>query len=570
MRLLPPSPNYLLCEVLFMKMLLFAGRSAVLAGSLLLAISAPAQVRMDDSPWLNQNIRDAINSGRPSYTIPAGTYYLWNPLIVPRGTKNFALLGSGQGQTILRAPFARQRLVEVGEAIMPHNNWGLTDKTNTVLEPLDEGATVLRLVPGADPVAPGNYVLWDDHQIVNRYGTGETHNRAEIVRVISYDPLSRSATLDEPVGRDFLNSPKLANFNQALCENITVGNITIDGLSDTGVGSTDMLYISGVRGLNVSNVRLVNYANGASYINVCKNSTVTNCVIDPATTGGIGAGYGLTITRSRFTTIQNCQLNSSQALKFHTGAMDSTVQDCVTTSGGNAIDAHGFDELRVTIRRCTGNGGITLGNEAWAAGGKGHRVEDCDLQFLFIGPNATDVIVRRSKFREALSLSDLDPSLCNPLANPMGGRPGVISFEDCEFWAAQNVVNDFRWFNCERVVFSRCILGTTNTSFGNVIKLVGGRGNLAFYGCEFRPAANREAIELATGTGNSLSLTMSGCTIRSEVGLNVGVWLQNPYQGKLLIVNNQLVSRNAPLDSVFLKNDSRAKGTVRGNVVIRP
>lgn len=552
-----------------MKMLLPAVRAATLGCAWLLVAGANAQVYMDDSVWINERIRDAIASNAGYYTLPPGTYHVYNPIMIPRGTKQFTLRGSGMNQTIIRAPFARQRLIEVGEAIMPHNNWGLTDKDNTPVQPVDEGQEVVRLHAKAAAIAPGDYVLWDGHQIVNRYGTGETHNRAEIVRVISYNPTSHSVTLDEPVGRDFLMSPKLSDFNEALCENITVSDLTLDGLSSTGTGSTDLLYASGVRTLYVRNVRWTNYANGAGVINVCKSSLISNCVVDPATTGGVGTGYGLNITRSRFTTVSNCQLNSAQALKLHTGAMDSTIEDCVTTSGGNAVDAHGFDEKRVIVRRCWGNGGITLGNEAWSAGGSGHRVEDCDLQFLFIGPNATDVIVRRSKFREALSLSDLDPNLCSPLANPRGGRPGVLTFEDSEFWAPQNVLNDFRWFNVASASFNRCVFGTTNASFGNVIKLNGGRGYLSFVNCDFRPAANREAIEISSGDGNMLNFYMVGCTIRSNVGLDMALWLRAPYSGRLVVVDNKLVSPGAPASAAFLRNEGFSRGTVRNNIVVR-
>jgi hypothetical protein len=541
------------------------------AGALSLLFGCSVFAQQDDSPQLNAGIRAAIDAGLPAYVIPPGTYRIANPLVIPAGTKNFALLGSGIGVTTIQASVDRSRLIEVGEAIMSHNNWGLTDKMNRRVQPVPEGSQYVRLEPGQPALAPGAYILWDENLIINRYGGGDTYNRAEIVRVLGYDPVSRVATLDQPVGRRFDVLPKLADFRTRITENIRVGNMTIRGRDPQGVtvGASEMLYASAVRGLTVQSIQFIDYANNAAMINVCKDTVATNLIIDRATQSGVGAGYGFNITRSRFSTVSFSQLNSSQALKAHSGSMDTNVEDCVSTAGGNCIDAHGFDELRMTVVRCSGNGGITLGNEAWAAGGKGHRVEDTHMGFLFIGPNATDVLVRRSSFREALSLSDLDPALCDARALPRGGRPGVLRFEDTGFTAPQNVINDFRWYNVESADFVRCVFITTNPSFGNVIKLTGARGYLGFNQCAFYEAANREAIELSNDGSNDFMFFMNQCTINSSVGLDVGVWLRPEFSGGYSISNNTLQSPGAPGNALFLKNESVAPGKAVNNRVDR-
>jgi hypothetical protein len=531
-----------------------------------LAAAAKAQ---DDSTWINAGISQAIAAGLHSYTIPAGTFNLDNPIVIPPGTRNFALRGTGMGQTIIKSRWTRTKFIDVGEQIIPHNNWGLTNKTNFTLVAVPQGARVIQLAPGQGALPPGDYVLWDSHAIRNRYGDGDTYNRAEIVRVLMYSVTSRCAVLESPVGRAFTVQPKLADYRSALCENLTFSDMTIDGLSESGEGSQSLVSLNSIRGLLVENLRLVNYSNGAMYINVCRNSEVRNVVVDPATQGGVGSGYGLTVTRSRFTWIHDTAFNWSQALKLHTGAMDSLIEDCVTTDGGNAIDSHGFDELRVTVRRCTGNGGITLGNEAWAAGGSGHVVQDCDLQFLFIGPNVDHLLVQRSRFVDPLSLSDLDPSQCNANANPRGGIPGDLRFEYCEFAGSQNVVNDFVWYNVRRATFIGCRFSTRNPDWGSVIKLNGSTGILQFIGCEFNPAANREAIEIATGADNYLTLVMQNCTIRSSVGLDVGVWLKPTFIGRVTMVNNTLISPGCPQNAVFVKNQANAKGSFSNNRVLR-
>lgn len=531
--------------------------------------AAIAAAQSDDSIWINQAISDAIASGRSSITLPARVINLDNNIIVPPGTKNFALIGAGIDRTVIKSRWKRQKFIDVGDQIVSHNNWGLTNKTNYNVETVPEGATTLRLLPGQAPLTPGDYVLWDENVIRNRSGAGDTYNRAEIVKVLVYNFSNRTVLLDQPVGRTFNVRPKLADYRTALSENITISGMTFDGLADDGQGSEALLSLNSVRNAVVRDVRFVNYSNGAMYVNVCKNTEISGVIIDRATQGGVGAGYGLTTTRSRFTWIHNVVANWGQAIKFHTGAMDSLVEDIVTTDGGNAIDSHGFDELRVTVRRATGNGGITLGNEAWAAGGSGHLVEDSDLGFLFIGPNATNVVVRRSRFAGALSLSDLDPNQADPNANPRGGTPGNLWFEDVEFTAAQNVVNDFVWYNVRRATFVRCKFTSTNPNWGSVIKLAGARGSLEFIECEFNAGANREAIEIATGAGNRLNLVIRNSVIRSEVGLDVGLWLRPTFQGSVMISNNRLISRGAPTNSTFLKNDGRARGVIRGNRVIR-
>lgn len=548
-------------------MLFRAAKRAIALATVLSGVSQA--VAQDDSTWINAGIQQAIANGLPFYQLPAGVIRLQNNIIIPPGTKNFALRGAGMHQTIIKAPVARQKFIDVGDQIIPHNNWGLTNKTNYNVMTVAEGTRNVKLLPNQAPLVPGDYILWDEHAIRNRYGSGDTHNRAEIVKVLYYNISSRTAILQEPVGRRFDRFPKLADYRSSLCENITISGMTLDGLSDANQGSESLLSINSVRGLNVNNIRLVNYSNGAMYVNVCRNSNITNVIIDPATQGGVGSGYGLTVTRSRFTRIANSVANWSQAIKFHTGAMDSLVEDCVTTNGGNAIDAHGFDELRVTVRRCTGNGGITLGNEAWAAGGTGHVVQDCDLQFLFIGPNVNKLVVRRSKFEDPLSLSDLDPNQCHINANPRGGIPGDLRFEDCEFAGNQNIMNDFVWYNVGRATFIRCKFSTRNSSWGSVIKLAGARGILQFIQCEFNPAANREAIEIATGAGNKLMLTMQNCTIRSSVGLDIGVWLRPTFAGRVTMINNTLYSPGCPSNATFIKNEGNAMGTFHNNRVVR-
>lgn len=524
----------------------------------LLAASAVALAA--DGARLNAEIRAAIAAGQPVYVCPPGRLDLSDQLPwIPPGTKNFTLRGHPAGTTFF-VPTARNKIFEVGDYI---DNMGLQQ---VPIAPVKAGQGALLA-----SAAAGDYALVDDHVIRNRYGNGDTLNRGEIVRL---DKISRRKGMvidGAPAGRDYDVNPKLLVLGNKLSKNITIENIVFEGS-----GSQNMLWIGLVDGLTLRNLEFKGYRQAACNLYFCRNVVIQDCRVGYAEPG-VGQGYGIVVARCRFVQILNSDLASPAAVRVHSGTMDTLIQDCTLNAGGDAVNSHGYDELRLTCRRLTGNGAITLGNDAWLAGGSGHLVEDCNLATMWVGPNVTNTTIRNSSFHPngtdsdsgSITFSTMYGGWVHPNAHPYGGRPSGIKVQNCSFTRARNPLQPSMWYDAD-VSFSNCTFTASATDWGNVFKLAGwAQGNLTLTNCTFFSLNAREMFDIATGASGGLNLKISGCQFRPQApGSNVAIVLRNPFSGALPLANNTFYPTVPVSQATFILNESQLPLPQQGGVLL--
>jgi len=120
-------------------MLLRVIRNAFLLASSVLACAAAAA---DDATWINAEIRAAIARGDKAYRLPAGVNELESSIVIPPGTSDFALIGAGSDQTILRTPSVKlSHAVRVGSVPVLFNNWGISNKPQIPVLAVSEGSS---------------------------------------------------------------------------------------------------------------------------------------------------------------------------------------------------------------------------------------------------------------------------------------------------------------------------------------------------------------------------------------------------------------------------------------------
>jgi hypothetical protein len=441
------------------------------------------------------------------------------------------------------------RLLEVGQAVQPFNNWPFYAMPHVSLPIVREGQRVLR------ELASGWYVLLDEHKIVDRSASNSVFNRGELVRV-------RLKGAVAPVGRTYDVSPYAVRVDGLLCRDIAVEGIRFEG--DERVLSCGL-----VDGLVLQDLSFVGYRHLAADITQCSRVVASDLYVGPSP-GGQGTGYGIQFTRCRNTLLKDSVLDSWAAVKFHSGAMDGVVEDCVIGRPGNAVDAHGFDERRISIRRVSGVGGISLGNDAWLAGGEGHAVEDCDLDFLFVGPGVSSLSVRRSVFRsDGVSFSTIYSGWTSPLSNPSWGRPSGVVLEDSFFARHDSPFQPSLWIDAD-VVSRRCTFSATGSDWGSVVKLRDwAQGSLVFDSCEFLSANAREIVDISTGLSAGLRFVARDCEFRSSAsGSDVAVLVRAPFVGSLELIRNRFYATQWPAS--FVVGSTKADCVSKGNVVVRP
>ena len=184
---------------------------------MLLSLFTPAG---DDSVWINQGIQNAVGQGQSSYSVPAGLYSLGHPVVIPSGTRNFALTGAGSGRTILTVTDpAMKQAIQVGVLPTLFDNWMITGVWNVPAQAVKAGAGSVRLKTPKTTFPLGYYVLWDDTKVVCAKGPNSVMNHAEIVKAVSYTPATGDVALDTPTGRDYNSNVMLCPYDGPICVN---------------------------------------------------------------------------------------------------------------------------------------------------------------------------------------------------------------------------------------------------------------------------------------------------------------------------------------------------------------
>lgn len=500
----------------------------LVAGSAVGAASAA-----DDSIWINQNIQNAIQQGKSEYVLPAGTYTLQNSILIPPGTKNFTLRGEGKDSTIITSP--NQKLAQgiaAGVVTMLHNNWGLTNRTNTLVDNVLAGSRAVRLSAGQADIAPGYYVLWDQNIVLRISGDNGAMNHAEVVKVLSYDKSTRTAYLDNPTGREFNVNPRLCHVNDSILTNVTISDMGFDGAVLDGTCSTSFLAAGISDGLHVARLKVRNYTTNAIYTNIARNALVEQTDVSGANAFGPGGGYGVGIYRSRFVTVQDCMDDQSRhGFIVHSGSQDVLFQNCVSYLGG--FDCHGYDDRRITFRSCVGTV-LNVGNGAYLAGSKDVMADSCIFtEMLSINENTRNTYLRNCSMKGLIFYYTAEGST---LGTPSGGYADGVTVQGCTIKGELGngiLTNASKIGN---VSFNKCKFECPTS--GNVFTIrfqTMNQANMQFNSCEFLSSSLTYFVQMKSAGSPNLKLYFQNCKFKNTAAFNKVFEVGQTFTGRVYI-----------------------------------
>jgi hypothetical protein len=362
--------------------------SSVFASAQISAISLII-VSRQTTPISGETVQDALNAaiaaGQPSYTLPPNPIDLTTSLMIPKGTKDFMLIGAN-GTSLRRASASDFPLLVIGDsASYALDNFYLNKYPQMNILPVAEGATVLTRTGGANPVT-GWYALVGTHATddVVRHSSGSPtfHFRRELIRVISVQ--GQNLTLAQGIGRDFLNPQlRLVQADSAttkeVTENITVRNVTLFGRSTVNNSlSNKILMCSLGHNISLDDVSVQGFNTAGISFGFSKGIFINRARVSDGNRQTLG--YGIEIAGSRNVTIRNSTFSTHRwGVIYQSGAMDALVEDCTFNNGSSSEGfdvGHGFDEKRLTYRRVIAPV-FSIGNPSWRRGNSDTLLEDC-------------------------------------------------------------------------------------------------------------------------------------------------------------------------------------------------
>jgi hypothetical protein len=527
-----------------------------------LCVRPQAAGSSDDSVWINQGISAALAQGASSYTLPAGTYNIQNPIVIPAGAQNFSLVGAGSSKTILTTPSGAlsQQVIQVGVNPVLSDNWWITGSNNVPINSVVTGQSSIKLVTPSASFKTGYYILWDAYKVMCAKGPNDSMNHAEVVKVTAYNPTTGVATIDVPAGREYTQSPMLAPYQGAVCTNITVSGIGFNGYTSNGY--TEGLLMVGISDhVAVNDLNVINFNSDAIMTNTARYVTISNSNVSTTDDGDAGSGYGFAIYRSRFVTVQNCTANQCRhGFIIHSGSMDVTLSQDTTYNG---IDTHGYDERRICIFECTGDGG-DIGNDAWLAGANGVLIQNCNFNSTFgFHANVRNVRVVNTTLA-GVGMYSVDPGTTPTVGVPAGGMADAIMFVHCNI-----VGGGFTLFSEEgatrmgAITFSQCNFENTGTDWGTDIDLAAIPGNLNLLSCTLKVDSADHVVQL-TDPAN-LVFVMRQCQLIGQG--NLGVWVSSAFGGRAQFVGNNYTSL-AGSSASFLCDDTKKQISINNSATL--
>ncbi len=492
----------------------------------------------DDSVWINAGINSAIASGDSEYDIPAGTYQLMNPIVVPGGLHNFTLRGAGSTQTIITTPNNPNLAAAIvtGTDCELHNDWGLTNVPNVSIVAPTQGATTITLNAAYPVVVGGTYAIYDKWQVhPSTDPTVTVMNRAEIVHVTAYNSATGVVTLDQPLSRQYTASPMFADINRTVSSNITVSGFGFNGLSgSTGSGGLLNMYLTD--GVTVSDISVTNYTYSGVIVQSSRSVSISGVTVTNALSQGPGNGYGVLVSRDRFVTVSNVTAsNNRHAVIVHGGSTDVLVQN--STSTGGTFDTHGMDERRIQFTNCQADTGFDAANQQWWAGDSNVTCTNCTFGAVNISPGASAIAINNSTLG-TFSFSDATTKYT---AYGKGYADG-ITITGCYISAPYNLVREAAWAGM--VTFQTCTLEALQTSWSQVLLFNQMEMNLYLNNCTIISHSVRAGDSLVQI--NSLDpltqITIRNTAFRASGPVNYAVAQSLTSLAKLTVANCYFVS----------------------------
>ena len=260
-----------------------------------------------------------------------------------------------------------------------HNNWGIKNRHNSTVQPVQQGDKFLTLVNGERARPNHYYVLWDNHlEGANNEFKTVVMNHAEIVHTTNVN--GDRVELDEPAGREYTEEPQLADVGATICRNIRVEGIGFNGGNQApNMTTKGLLTASLVDGIDVSDMKIQHFVTDALYFVNCRHVKVTKATIAGAGFNGPGGGYGVALSRCRFAEVTDSTADSERhGFIAHAGTMDASFSRCRCRIA--SFDCHGMDERRISFTDCIGDGTVQVGNQAWGEGDRDVTIKNCTFE----------------------------------------------------------------------------------------------------------------------------------------------------------------------------------------------
>ncbi len=538
--------------------------SAVMASRALgrTAISA-VQTAPDDSGWINSGILDAIAHGLPEYNIPAGNYQIINPIIIPAGTRNFALKGAGISQTRFTTPSGKaNQIVRVGSLFNQYRKVNPINLASSV----KEGDPDI-LIPNGVSVETGKYyVLEDSYTISSSQDVSVSRPRFELVRFTAFSPSTRRAVLENPAAREYDHTPRITPVDSYVSKNITVQGMGMNGsLPGTTTNASDrIVYAWMVDGLTLRDLDVNTFQSAALEVEESRNVSMDNIHVAHAVDLGPGQGYGVIGKHCRFFYVQNSTADGCRhGFILHSGTTDAAFTNCDATGAFSNLDLHGYDERRVVFQNCSSSNSINIGNDKWLAGEKDIKIINCSLGGpIVLCPNARNIRVVGTDLWGFKLTSSTDSG-----SNPPGGYADKIFFENCYFRADSGVITK-ESNQIGTISFTRCTFEEVPTTWGTLFLISQiANGSMLFDHCKFIVNSSRAAdvgISLQTTSPNFEIQVRSSTFIHKGGGL-CAVGTSATYGGKTSLIGNRFLTYGAKSKPVFYKNLGTGKAFVSGN-----
>jgi hypothetical protein len=498
---------------------------AALSAVLLLG-AAPGTSRPVD---VQADVLAAIASGQTSYALPQGDVELTQPIIIPPGTRGFTLTGAPGGTTLHTPTHMDRQAIRIGNRPELSDNWWISGPNNISIAPVPEGQNWVR---SAQPIPLGYAVIWDEYKIVCAKGPNVSMNHAELVKVLSCDPATGKATLDAKVGRDYSSQAWLCPYEGAACANIKIQGISFDGSTSDGSGTSEGLVMVGIAdGVQLVDLHAKNFRSDAIATNTARNVSISNCSVQGASEGGAGAGYGFSIYRSRNVLLQGDNASGCRhGILLHSGTMDVQIKSCQTPNG---FDLHGYDERRVDIADCTGDG-LDVGNDAWLGGAKDVHLSKCDITGDVGFHAGTGIVCTDCKFG-TVGLYSVEAGTTPTVGVPASEEIGDLTLVRCTMTSGGGGINDQGAKRYGKVTLRDCKFRSKSTCLD--LSYSGAAGTLICTGCTFYTQSVDHVVQFHDMSSGSV--TLDHCTLIGRGAL--GIWVKDNVRAAIGIVGCRYV-----------------------------
>ena len=534
-------------------------RFALLGATLLGASSALAA---DAAVWINKGIRDAIAQGKGEYVLPAGSFTLHTPIVIPDGTQNFSLRGQGSTVTTFRADALIGYAVLAGMQTIMWNNYPVNSMPTLAIGNVASGSTTLH-VPNTKGLKVGDYLaLWDEGYVQHWQNGDAQRNHEEIVRIATLTPGSTAVGLDRPVTRDYVLSPKVTSVTGKIVTGLTVQGMGFDAsINGSGNRNNGLLGLGVSDNVNIADLNIQHFSTRALSMNWAENVTIDGVTIaDGANAGNPGSAYGITICRSHNVTVKNCvSTDTRHGFVAHNGSTDVVFRNCQSLGDNGNFDTHGLDERRISFIDCFGSGALNLGNAAYLGGGSDFVVQNS----TFGGSVLLSANVKRVRAMDSAFPGVLVQSHYGTTGLPTSGKSEDATFTNCRFDFTKSMLSE--WGDFGTLKFNNCTFVTAPGVYGMIFYSHAASGNIVLQSCNLVDqitSAQYPPIRADIASPN-YSLTMNDCKVYSVASAWAAVWFTQGFQGKATFNRNTYYSNSTRAS--FCLNDVGAAVQGGGN-----